>query len=100
MSGVVGNLADKLLDLGEDRRQGIARVRPGAWVFLLPRILRASVAIPFLHPRPVALVRWAFSYLWYGVRYAVRLEPATRAWSPATDGAASGSESLAGPSSR
>lgn len=99
-SGVVGNLADKLLDLGEDRREGRSRVRPGAWLYLVPRILRAALDIPFLHPRPVALVSWAWSYFHYGLRYVTGLEPALRPWSPATDGAAGDCESRAEPSAR
>lgn len=99
-SGVVGNLADKLLDLGEDRREGRSRVRPGAWLYLLPRILRAARDIPFLHPRPLALVSWAWSYFQYGLRYVTGLEPAWRPWSPATGGVAGDCESRAEPSAR
>lgn len=98
-SGMIGHMTDKLIDLEEDRRAG-ARVKPGAWLFILPRILRSAVEIPFLHPNPLALARWTWSYLVFGVRYLTRLEPSLKPWSPATGGAVSGSESLAGPSSR
>lgn len=98
-SGMIGHMLDKLIDLDEDRRAG-CRVSPGAWVFILPVVLRSAVEVPFLHPSPFALARWTWSYFVFGVRYLTRLEPALKPWSPATDGAACDCGSPAEPSSR
>lgn len=81
-SGVVGNLTDKLVDLGEDRREGRSRVRWGAWWPLTRIILAASLEIPRLHPHPPALLRWGAGYLAYGLRYQLGLEPRLRDYAP------------------
>ncbi len=81
-SGVVGNLFDKLVDLGEDRREGRSRVRWGAWWPLTRIILAASLEILRLHPHPLALLRWGASYLVYGLRYQLGLEPRLRPYEP------------------
>ena len=89
-SGMVGHMTDKLLDLDEDRRDGITCVGPGAWVYILPRILRAAVQVPFLHPRPFSMLRWSWTYFTFGVRYVSKREPAMRSWSPPPAPAGSG----------
>ncbi|MEW6283420.1 MAG: hypothetical protein AB1758_32725 [Candidatus Eremiobacterota bacterium] len=79
-TGVVGNLADKLIDLGDDRRGGRARVAPSLTLYLagLGEIVRAGLQVPGLHPRPLALLSWSWGYLSFACRYLTGLEPRRR----------------------
>ncbi len=71
-------VVEDLMLLGEDRREGRSRVRWGAWWPLTRIILAAGLEIPRLHPHPLALLRWGASYLVYGLRYQLGLEPRLR----------------------
>ena len=70
-SGEIGNVSDKILDLGEDRREGRTLVQPSAALYLyyLRRIVPVGWRLLWLHPNKVAFASWTVSYLRFGTLY-------------------------------